>query len=573
MKNFIVIFLASFFFLHIVSAQTCQIQIPRVEATLCDSSGFYLIYVIVEEENGNDSCLVFADGVFYGRQSYDGPLIPMGPITGNGQPVLITVIDGSDSTCMDSFLFEGILCNVAEDCRLTELSGLPTECDSLDQFYVDVTLRGNFTNDSFNIWANGVSFGLYNYQEVPIRIGPFLGDGVNPVIIYAQDQIDTLCALGYTLAPLNCDTTLQCNWDRVIIEASECDDFGDYFLDIEVTARNMSDSFLVIVNGVVQGSFSYAQQPIRIGSFPGDGHTDLNILFADGLDSLCTYFVRREAVACDSVSPCEIGKLLVEPLPCDDDGRFSAWITFTSNQEGDIDYDVFVNQRFIGSYKSGRLPQRIERLGRRMSDYQLIKVCISDKPDCCVTREFYLPCCREEQQNCRLSSPRYRIWCLESGEYFVLLDFDASTTRSDSFTIRGNGNNYGRFSYNERPILLGPFEAGSRNREFGIRDVAYDSCAVAFALDNADCDNPTNVLEIGFGTLKVISTETFVLVEGLQNLPGKLRLYQLNGKLVLEQPWEWPITTVHTSHLPKGIYVAEVIVAGKAFSVKVATGQ
>ncbi len=367
--------------------------------------------------------------------------------------------------------------------------------------------------------------------------------------------------------------TLHCFWDRVIIEASECDDFGNYFLDMEVTARNASDSFGVIVNGILQGYFAYAQQPIRIGSFPGDGQTDLNILLTDKIDTLCTYFVRREAVTCDSVIPCEIGKLLVESSPCDEEGRFSAWITFESNQAGDVDYDVFVNQRFIGSYKSGRLPQRLERLPRRMSDYQLIRVCISDRPDCCVTREFYLPCCREEQQDCLLSSPRYKIWCLESGEYFVLLDFDASTIRSDSFSVRGNGNNYGRFAYNERPILLGPFEAGSRNREFGIRDIEYDSCAVAIALDNADCDNPTNLLEIEPGALKVISTETFVLVEGLQDLPGKLRLYHLNGRIVIEQPWEWPVSTLHTGHLPKGIYVAEVILAGKAFTVKILTGQ
>ncbi len=208
MKNFISILLTPFFFITGLSAQNCQINIPRVEATLCDSSGFYQIYVVVEEENGNDSCLVFADGIFYGKQSYAGPLIPLGPFAGDGQPVLITVFDEVDSICMDSFLFEGRQCNLEEDCQITELSAFPTECDSLDMFYLDVAVQGNFTSDSFHIWANGIGFGFHDYQDVPVRIGPFIGDGVNPVIIYVHDQIDTLCALGYTVTPVNCDTTL-----------------------------------------------------------------------------------------------------------------------------------------------------------------------------------------------------------------------------------------------------------------------------------------------------------------------------------------------------------------------------
>jgi hypothetical protein len=437
-------------------------------------------------------------------------------------------------------------------------------------YYVDVMVEGIFTSDSFQVWANGISLGLFNYLDVPARIGPFPGGG--QVVLYVEDQLDTICTLGYALETVDCDSTSQCNWERVLVETIDCDDFGNYFLDVEVNAQNASDSFFVIVNGDLQGFYSYANQPIRLGAFPGDGQTDLNILLVDALDTLCTYFTRREALLCDSVTLCNIGNLLVESSPCDEDGRFSAKFTFDTNQEGDVDYEVFVNQRFIGRYKAGRLPQQITRLSRRASDYQLIKVCIADRPDCCVTHEFYLPCCQEEQ-NCNLTSPRYRIWCLESGEYFVLLDFDATLERADSFRISGNGNNYGRFAYNQRPVLLGPFEAGTRNREFVIQDGEFDSCFVVLSLENADCDNPTNVLEIESGVLKVMSTESFIMVEGIRDMHGKLRLHSLNGSVIAEQPWEWPLTTIYTEHLPKGIYILEAIFGSKSFAVKINTGK
>jgi hypothetical protein len=555
------------------NAQDCVIEIPRMEWTPCDSSGTYDLFAITEGANTSDSCLLYVNGAYAGMQAIGGPYLRLGPFAGDGQPVLIVAVDAEDSTCLDSIIFEGLDCGMHGDCMLTEVFAEPYDCDSLGMYDVDLVVRGNHTGDEFFVWVNGVSFGSHTYQSVPVRLGPFPGDGMTPLVFYIQDAADSLCAIDYTRSPVSCDSIQDCQIREVVTEATDCNEDGMYDLHMIVRGENTSDSFLLLINGVSFGTFPYNQNPVVAGPFPGDGQTDLVIFIVDALDSLCSFTRRREAVLCDTIHPCEIGHLVVEPSPCDAEGRFSVLITFDTNEQRQRLYDVFANNRLVGTYALDRLPQTIERIPRRSSDYQLIRVCINDRPDCCVTKEFYLPCCEAEEQTCHLSDPRYRIWCLESGEYFVLLDFDASQVRSDTFTIRGNGVDYGRFAYSDRPVLLGPFEAGNRNLEFVIADPEYNLCRVVLEIHNSDCDNPTRVLDIDGDHVKVYSSEQWVVIDGFAPVGGTLRLVSLSGQLIMNQPMEGPSAALSTGHLPRGIYILQLAQGDSRWSFKIATGK
>lgn len=79
--------------------------------------------------------------------------------------------------------------------------------------------------------------------------------------------------------------------------------------------------------------------------------------------------------------------------------------------------------------------------------------------------------------------------CNALGKFYVHLNFEHQGN-SDSFTIVGNGKNYGRFAYNQLPIELGPLTANcTTNYEFLARDVNHESCTTFINFGQKCCDN------------------------------------------------------------------------------------
>ncbi|HRI61710.1 MAG TPA: hypothetical protein PK228_18350, partial [Saprospiraceae bacterium] len=64
-----------------------------------------------------------------------------------------------------------------------------------------------------------------------------------------------------------------------------------------------------------------------------------------------------------------------------------------------------------------------------------------------------------------------------SCQYYVILDFEHSGT-TNQYTVKGNGVNYGTFSYDSVPVKLGPFTAGVMPgvKEFVVFDAVYQDC-------------------------------------------------------------------------------------------------
>ena len=73
-------------------------------------------------------------------------------------------------------------------------------------------------------------------------------------------------------------------------------------------------------------------------------------------------------------------------------------------------------------------------------------------------------------------------------QYFVTLAFVHSGT-TNQFTVQGNGNNYGTFTYTQLPVVLGPFTAGATatTREFVVKDAVLGDCQADIQVEIAGC--------------------------------------------------------------------------------------
>ena len=91
----------------------------------------------------------------------------------------------------------------------------------------------------------------------------------------------------------------------------------------------------------------------------------------------------------------------------------------------------------------------------------------------------------------------------ENGTFLIDLDFNSVGT-TDSFTVVGNGTNYGTFAYSELYLTLGPLAGdGTTIYEFIIMDVNNPDCTSFTEIGPIDCDNNTDCelsnLEITIG--------------------------------------------------------------------------
>ena len=110
-------------------------------------------------------------------------------------------------------------------------------------------------------------------------------------------------------------------------------------------------------------------------------------------------------------------------------------------------------------------------------------------------RQFYaffafvlIPSLFSAQPVCWIDSVTATVVDCEQGQFFVVLDFYHAGT-SDSFSVAGNGHQYGTFPYGNVPITLGPLPAnGTTPYEFVVIDQTHDFCSNFVELGTVSCD-------------------------------------------------------------------------------------
>lgn len=79
--------------------------------------------------------------------------------------------------------------------------------------------------------------------------------------------------------------------------------------------------------------------------------------------------------------------------------------------------------------------------------------------------------------------------CDVNGDFYVSINFEHSGT-SANYKVQGNGKNYGTFSYDSLPVLIGPLKADCKtNYEFVVRDGENNNCTAFKELGKKCCND------------------------------------------------------------------------------------
>ena len=464
------------------NSNTCEIWDLIVEAHSCDDMGMFLVDIDFNYANTSDSFSVVGNGMNYGHFAYSDLYITLGPFEGNGSVYEFLIQDLDQPDCGAVGVLESENC-IGGACEIFDLvvEAGPCNNDGTYNLWINFEYQ-NPGNDFFDVFdANGNIIETYSVANLPIEITYGPSTTLSDVIQICINDNPNCCESIEFETP-NCNSNTCEIWD-LIVEAHSCDDMGMFLVDIDFNYANTSDSFSVVGNGMNYGHFAYSDLYITLGPFEGNGSV-YEFLIQDVNHPDCGAVGVLESENCIG-GACEIFDLVVEAGPCNNDGTYSLWINFEYQNPGNDFFDVFdANGNNLGFYLLSDLPIEIT-YGPSNTLFDLVQICINDTPDCCEFIEFETPNC---------NSNTCEIWdliveahsCDDMGMFLVDIDFNYANT-SDSFSVVGNGMNYGHFAYSDLYVTLGPFEGNGSVYEFLIQDLDQPDCGAVGVLESEDC--------------------------------------------------------------------------------------
>ncbi|MDO8367601.1 MAG: T9SS type A sorting domain-containing protein [Saprospiraceae bacterium] len=227
-----------------------------------------------------------------------------------------------------------------------------------------------------------------------------------------------------------------------------------FFVSIDFQHNGTTNQYTVSGNGTNYGVFPYAALPLILGPFNSNPNapTVLEFIVQDVLLPDCNDAVQIIVPPC-GIGPCDITNLAVLPGICDPTGQtYSLLVNFDVQVMLGGTFDVWANGVLIGNFPIGGLPLLIPNFPASGNPKDVIKVCITNHPNCCEILEFPAPDCIN--QPCGLVDLSVQTGaCLSDSTYKATIDFEViAPAVADSFALWSNGQFIGMFGINQLPL-------------------------------------------------------------------------------------------------------------------------
>ncbi len=357
----------------------CEITIDELEYE-CNNNGtetdptddFYTVTINASALNGsqNNTYNVFLDGVLlynftYGvEESFD--------VDANGNNLNITCQDNEDLQCQTSTDI-GPLVACSEGCQI-ELNVVSFVCDNNntstnqgDDFYT-FTLSGTILNGSgledFELFIDGVSEGIYNYdEEFSVDIP---ADGMVHTISINDNSNSGCTDEEATIALINCSTDCEVilnSMDEECFDNVTPTDSSDDYYEITINVSSVNGAANGLFNLIVDGNFvdDYPYDTDNVITLPADGSIH-DITIQDSEELACTLDLETSML-----TPCSeacLIELVIQEYECSDNGTATNvdddTYTFTLvgnllNGDSNTSFELFVDGVLEGTYAYGEV--------------------------------------------------------------------------------------------------------------------------------------------------------------------------------------------------------------------------
>ena len=266
----------------------CHIYDLHAEVSDCNDEGEFTVTLAFEHTNtGNDGYKIVGNGNVYGFFEYANNPVTLGPFEAGAFDALeFLVTDLAHPDCGDAIAVPVPDCEGGnDDCFIDDLIVDVTPCFDDGTFYAIIDFsHGNTSDVGFRVDGNGINYGLYSYSELPVSIGPLVGNGTTPYEFVVQDLNMHDCADFFELGPKDCEMMGDCQITNLIAIPGSCYPDGTYniLLDFEF-ANSDNIYFEVFYQGGLIDYYPLASLPVVIPHFSsnGDSFQELTVCIND----------------------------------------------------------------------------------------------------------------------------------------------------------------------------------------------------------------------------------------------------------------------------------------------------
>jgi hypothetical protein len=466
--------------------ETCGFLGMQARPLICQSDSTYQLRLnFIPVAVGDNGFSVYAQGDFIGSYGYNQIPVTIEnfPLSGDFFDQVV-VCDNSDPLCCDTLEFQSLACY---GCLIYNLTAEPTVCDSNDQFRITIDFDfWNVSDDGFQLGGNGMIFGQYSYNDVPVELGPFDGDSMTFHEFVVIDLGGGFCLAGVEMGIVDCD----CGFEDISVEIQECTGNGFYSLLLDFTPIEVTnESFDLYAGDEFIGFYQYANLPLVIEHFPQSGNGVDVITICDNDNHTCCATLEFVGLDCS----CEIQELEATALECDTTMTFGLVIDFT--WDGNVEsFTVYMGDEEVGLVLGANLPDTLYGLTSPGGN-ETITVCANEISDCCTSIEIEAPQCGEEP--CGIFDLNVEVSACNpvTQKFAITVDFEW-TGEVSLFDIFLDGEQIGFVPGVNLPVIIDGLESDGGGGLIQVCANDMPDCCAMLEVQLPQCPEPCDITEL-----------------------------------------------------------------------------
>ncbi|MFZ2898201.1 MAG: T9SS type A sorting domain-containing protein [Saprospiraceae bacterium] len=388
---------------------------------------------------------------------------PVGTVLFSGPVHSLTV--GGAEIILDNVCF--LIEEPNPGCALSNLVFDLQDCDGTGHYNALV----NFEYDSvslagFSLLLDGQPYGNFSYEDLPVSIGPFFGDGLTSHQIEIVDLANPDCSITGTLESPDCSSDCLAfeGLDQGAIYGQAGGDSPGDLIFTEAGVKVSVHEFDTGGGSVLFGNALVENDPFQTNP-PINGNylftSNINLVFDFTFLSQPVFAVRFGFVEQGGVLNLQVngGDLHVVDHFSELPQEVAPGVTATVHQSPGNNWGWVL------------LEGPVEMLLVGGQELSLDNFCYF-----------------QENLPCEISNVTAELTPCENGQFFVILDFDYQNVGNQGFKVQGNGVVYGSFAYGDLPVTIGPLNGnGVTEYEFVVKDIAHPDCQNFTGIDPVDC--------------------------------------------------------------------------------------
>lgn len=338
---------------------------------------------------------------------------------------------------------------------------------------------------------DSVVFGTFPLDQLPLSIENFPPSGLSNDYIQICINGNPDCCAEIEFVSPACETLETCPVvENVLIEASDCTTASAYNLSINFEHDfDSNDVVYLITRNHEQTYIKYLDElPFQLSGFPLSGSQNdyLKICIADSIN--CCFEREWLPPNCADEYPCLVEDLTAQIGDCTADGNYSVMVDFQYDNPSNEFFDLYTREdSLIASYRLNDLPLTLTDFSPSGLEYDFIKVCINDNPDCCEAIEFMPPACTAV---CSISNLTASVGaCNSTSNYALSIDFNYENAANGSFDLYVRDDQLiGNYSLADLPLTIQDFPLSGNTDDY-IRVCINDNsnCCAVLEFESPNC--------------------------------------------------------------------------------------